>query len=94
MPSKKKDKTSVRAQGAPSFKNNILPLFRQVDINHMRPMGVLLSDYTYMSTPANAQNVYSYLTGDSQPQMPIGGPYWTPAQLQLFNSWMTTGYQP
>ena len=94
MPSKKKTKAVARAQGSPSFKNDILPLFRQVDINHMRPMGVLLSDYPYMSTPANAQSVYSYLTGGSQPQMPIGGPYRTPAQLQLFNSWMTSGYNP
>jgi hypothetical protein len=94
MPSKKKDKAPVRTKGSPSFKKNILPLFRKVDIAHMRPMGVLLSDYRYMSTPANAQSVYSYLAGDSQPRMPIGGPFWTPAQLQLFNNWMTAGYQP
>lgn len=93
MPSKKKDKASVRAQGAPSFKNDILPLFRQVDINHMRPMGVLLSDYAYMSTPANAQNVLHHLTG-SPPAMPPGGPYWSAPQLQLFQNWMRTGYQP
>lgn len=94
MPSKKKSKASARGQASPSFKNDILPLFRAVDINHMKPMGVLLNNYPYMSTPANAQNVYSYLTGDSQPQMPIGGPFWTAAQLALFNSWMTSGYNP
>ena len=82
------------AQNAPSFQNDILPLFRQVDISHMKPMGVLLDKYTYMSTPANAQNVYNYLTGDSKPQMPMGGPFWTTAQLQLFQNWMTGGYQP
>jgi len=69
-------------------------MFRKVDINHMQPMGVLLDDYAYMSTPPNAQNVYSYLTGNSQPQMPIGGPYWTAEQLAVFDRWMNTGYKP
>jgi hypothetical protein len=82
------------AQNAPSFQNDILPLFRQVDINHMKPMGVLLDQYTYMSTPANAQDVYNHLTGASTPRMPMGGPFWSEAQLQLFQNWMTGGYQP
>lgn len=93
MPYDKMPKTS-ESSAAPSFKNDILPLFRQIDINHMKPMSVLLDDYAYMSTPANAQSVYDYLTGTSQPQMPLGGPYWNETQLALFNSWMTTGYGP
>jgi hypothetical protein len=93
MPPDQNPKSSAQPP-APSFKNDILPMFRQVDIDHMRPMGVLLNDYTYMSTPANAHSVYSYLTGSSQPQMPIGGPYWTAAQLAVFDRWMTTGYKP
>jgi hypothetical protein len=94
MPSK--DESNPRNQAPPtvSFANDILPLFRQVDIQHMQPMGVNLSDYTYMSTPANAQAVYDHLTGTTPPKMPIGGPYWTTAQLQLFSTWMTTGYNP
>jgi hypothetical protein len=83
-----------QSQASPSFKNDILPLFRQIDIDHMKPMGVFLDEYTYMSMPAQAQSVYSYLTGDSQPRMPLGGPFWTAAQLALFNLWMTTGYGP
>jgi hypothetical protein len=93
MPSKKKDAPAL-SQGSPSLKKDILPLFRPVDISHMKPMGVLLNDYDYMSTPANAQGVYSYLTGDSQPQMPLNGPFWSQQQLQLFNNWMASGYQP
>jgi len=86
-----------------SFQNDILPLFRRIDINHMKPMGVLLDDYGYMSDPAgdstyadhaNARGVNCYLTGECQPQMPLGGPYWTPDQLQLFQQWMTDGFQP
>ena len=40
MPSDEEQKTSGQPQAAPSFKNDILPLFRQVDIAHMQPMGV------------------------------------------------------
>lgn len=87
---------------AVSFQSDVLPLFRQVDIDHMRPFGVLLDDYAYMSDPsaassgrdhAHARSVYDFLSGASQPQMPLGGTYWSPKQLQLFQRWMIDGYQ-
>jgi hypothetical protein len=79
------------SSGAPpvSFKHDILPLFRAQDIACMAGMGVLLDDYGYMSQPSNAQSVYDHLTGTAQPQMPLGGPYWTAEQLALFHRWMT-----
>lgn len=76
-----------------SFERDIKPLFRPIDIEHMEPMGVLLDDYAYMSDPANAQAVLDFLTGKSQPQMPIGGPYWDQKQLDLFSQWMSGGCQ-
>ena len=79
---------------AVSFQSDILPLFTQADISHMQGMGVNLNEYSYMSNPTNAAAVYSTLTGNTQPQMPLGGPYWSAAQLQLFQQWMTDGYQP
>jgi hypothetical protein len=88
---------------AVSFSGDILPLFRPVDIDHMKRRRVFLDDYAYMSDPAgndtypdhaHARNVYCYLTGDCTPQMPPGGPFWSPAQLELFNQWMTDGFQP
>jgi hypothetical protein len=90
---------------AVSFATNILPLFRPIDIQHMKPHGVILDDYTYMSDAtaddtypdhANARNVLAYLSpnGSTPPAMPPGGPYWSTAQLQLFNQWMTDGFQP
>jgi hypothetical protein len=78
-------------KGVISFARDIQPLFRPVDIQHMSPMGVLLDDYAYMSDAQNAQAVYEYLTGERQPQMPPGGPYWGEAQLQLFSDWMSGG---
>jgi hypothetical protein len=84
-----------------SFAQEIAPLFRPGDVSCMARLGVSLSDYTYMSDPggdgtyadhANARNVYARLTGTTLPQMPMGGPYWPSAQLQLFDQWMTDGF--
>jgi hypothetical protein len=77
-----------------SFAQDIRPLFRPVDVQHMAPMGVMLDDSVYMSDPQNAQVAYEYLNGERQPQMPPGGPYWTQEQLQLFSEWMAGGRQP
>ena len=81
-----------------SFATDIRPLFRVEDIDHMKPMGILLDDYTYMSNSANnhrnAQSVYDSLTGKTKPRMPMDGPYWAPDKLDLFQKWMKDGYQP
>ena len=80
-----------------SFATDILPLFRHVDIVHMKPYGVLLDDYDYMSNAdndhQNAQNVADFLTGREQPQMPPGAP-WPAEQLAKYAQWMADGYQP
>jgi hypothetical protein len=77
-----------------SFAKDIKPLFRAVDIQHMKPHGVFLDDYAYMSDATdnhgNAQGVYDQLSSQS---MPPGGPFWTTAQLTLFSNWMQGGYQ-
>jgi len=88
---------------AVSFASNVRPLFNQKDIDCMKPMGVLLDDYAYMSDSAggsefpdheNAREVYARLTGADQPRMPMGGPYWSHDQLDTFNQWMTDGFLP
>ena len=82
-------------QPAVSFARDIKPLFRPIDIQHMKPHGVMLDDYTYMSDAsnvhANAQVVFDQLSSQS---MPPGGPFWTPDQLALFTAWMQGGYHP
>jgi hypothetical protein len=79
-----------------SFAAYIVPLFRAIDIAHMKSFGVKLDDYTYMSNPDNADNVLATLTpnGSDPPSMPPGGPYWSAAQLALFVQWQKDGYQP
>jgi hypothetical protein len=77
-----------------SFARDILPLFTRTDIEHMSAMGVLLHRHNWMSQPSNARNVYHYLTGESKPQMPLGGPYWSQERLDLFKRWMDEGFAP
>ena len=79
-----------------SFSADIKPLFRPVDISHMKRFGVELDSYTYMSTPDNANKVLATLSphDGEPPTMPPGGPYWTADQLALFAHWQSGGYQP
>jgi hypothetical protein len=79
------------AGGKTSFAKDILPLFRAIDIQHMRPRGVSLDDAAFMQVPANAQRVLDTLTSQS---MPPGGPFWPPEQLALFQKWIDEGLQP
>jgi hypothetical protein len=82
------------SEGATSFARDIKPLFRQIDLDHMGRMGVKLDDYEWMSNTANAQNVYDFVAGTKQPKMPIGGPFWSQEQLDLFARWMKNGCPP
>jgi hypothetical protein len=77
-----------------SFERDIRPLFRDVDIDHMEGMGVLLSDHAWMSDPENAKRVYDFLSGDEKPRMPPAGPFWTEEQLKKLADWMKGGYLP
>jgi hypothetical protein len=79
-----------------SFARDIKPLFRAVDILHMKRYKITLDDYTFMSNPDHANNVLRILSphGDDPPSMPPGGPYWTEDQLALFAQWQKDGYQP
>jgi hypothetical protein len=77
-----------------SFSKEIKPLFRKIDIDHMKVHSIHLDDYHYMSDAtndyANAQAVEDSLSNQS---MPPGGPYWTKEQLALFAKWRSDGYQ-
>ena len=90
MPTKTPAKKSVPV----SFKKNIKPLFTATDVAHMKPMGVLLHTYSYMSDPsgshAHANAVKSQVQSGA---MPPGSP-WPPSKVNLFIKWMTDGYKP
>ncbi len=78
-----------------SFERDIRPLFRQIDVDHMKKHHVLLDDYAYMSDSSNdhgnAQAVEHTLTSQS---MPPGGPYWSKEQLILYRQWGSDGFLP
>jgi hypothetical protein len=71
-----------------SFAKDIRPLFREDDIECMKPMGVELDDPKWMSVPANAQSVYGTLADGS---MPPGEP-WPADRVALFKAWMDAGF--
>jgi hypothetical protein len=84
-----------------SFQEDVRPLFRPDDLDCMSGIGVSLDDFTYMSNSAgndifpdhaNARNVLAHLTGVARPRMPMGGPYWTDAQITTFQQWMDDGF--
>ena len=78
-----------------SFSKDIKPLFRPIDIDHMKDYGVSLDDYQYMSDPAdNHANAQAVLDRLSNKTMPPGGPYWSATQLALYAKWQSDGYQP
>ena len=77
-----------------SFEKDIRPLFTEADVDHMEGFGVMLADHAWMSDPENAKRCYDFLTGDEEPRMPPGGPYWSDEQLKKFADWMAGGYKP
>ena len=71
-----------------SFARDVRPLFRSVDIEHMKRMDILLDDYKYMSDATNQYENAQRVTGKTEPRMPPNGPYWTKDNLDLFENWM------
>ena len=91
-----KEQSKHEAAPKVSFARDIRPLFRAVDISHMKAHGVNLDAYTFMSDEDNANKVLGALSaheGDP-PAMPPGGPYWSADQLALFAQWQNDGYKP
>lgn len=69
------------------FATDIRPLFREEDIDCMRPFGVELDDPAWMCVPGNAQSVYDCVANGS---MPPGEP-WPADRVAVFKSWMDAG---
>jgi len=72
----KKEQSKPKKAPKISFARDIRPLFRAVDISHMKAHGVNLDDYTFMSDPDNANKVLGALSPHESdpPPMPPGGP--------------------
>jgi hypothetical protein len=70
-----------------NFGKDIRPLFRDEDIECMKPMGIDLDDPAWMCIAANAQLVYGTLSDGT---MPPDEP-WTADRVSLFKTWMDAG---
>jgi hypothetical protein len=79
---------------AVSFSSDILPMFTEMDIDHMKRFRVLLDDYSYMSDSTKAHAVYETVSAGSMPPSRSGEPPWSPSKVALFQQWMEGGYQP
>ncbi len=82
-----------------SFATDILPLFKPGDIGCMAPRGVLIASADWMCDPAarngypdhgNARRVYSALARGVMPP----NRRWPQDWLDIFQSWMTDGFNP
>jgi hypothetical protein len=73
--------------GAPSFENDIRPLFRDKDRDRME---FAFDLWSYQDVKENAPLILERLQdGD----MPCDGP-WAPEQVSLFRSWVEGGTAP
>lgn len=69
----------------------------------MKPFGVDLDSFEYMSNPAgtpahpnygNARDVLDRIDGSVLPRMPKGAPPWTDSQIKLLRDWIDEGCLP
>ena len=88
---------------ATSFAADVSPLFLPLDTHCMKPQGVHLKDYGYMSDAAgdgdypdhaNARHVLARVKGDETPRMPLGAPDWSVAKIGILQNWITDGFPP
>ena len=77
-----------------SFKSDVLPLFTDVDIEHMTDKGVPLDDHSYMSQPSNADRVYAAVSNGWMPPSGSGEQAWSQEKVELFKAWIDGGCQP
>jgi hypothetical protein len=77
---------------AVSFAQDIRPLFTDMDIAHMKELGVALDDFDYMRDPAHAQKVLNAVSSGGMPPKRSGEPSWSPGNVQLFRDWIAGGY--
>lgn len=82
----------------PTFYEDILPLFRDMDIECMRGIDppVLLANYDWWTETADSGASYpnfesAYEAVDSG-YMPLGGPRWDPESVQLLADWKAAGF--
>ncbi len=72
----------------PKFSMDIRPLFRDSDVEAMKPNGIDLSSYA--NVKERALDIYAAV---SEKAMPCDGP-WSEEKVEKFKDWIDEGMQP
>ena len=76
---------------ATSFRLHIRPLFRDLDIEHMLPIGIDLGSYEQVRD--RSARVFGALQGKTMPPANADGP-WPDEWIALFSRWIDEGSAP
>jgi hypothetical protein len=79
------------AEGTLSFAADIRPMFTDLDVDHMQPLGIDLSDRAGVEASADA--IYAVVSNGSMPP-PGSGQRWSPEMCARFKQWQTQGCPP
>lgn len=71
-----------------SFAGDIRPMFTEIDVDHMQPLGIDLSDRD--DVERNADAIYSAVSQGSMPPS-NSGERWTPEMCARFKQWQSQG---
>jgi hypothetical protein len=78
--------------GAFSFAKDIRPMFTDVDVAHMKPAGIDLSNKADVETHAEA--IYRTVSEGEMPPPSSGEARWSPEMCERFKQWQSQGCPP
>ena len=79
-------------QAALSFSKDVRPLFTDMDVEHMKPAGIDLSNRD--SVAAHADAIYHTVSTGSMPPSSSGEARWSAAACDTFKRWQAQGCPP
>lgn len=75
-----------------TFANDIRPMFTDMDVAHMKPAGIDLSDAASVKLHADA--IYRTVSTGSMPPQSSGEARWTAQMCETFKQWQQQGCPP
>jgi hypothetical protein len=75
-----------------SFAKDIRPMFTDLDVEHMKPLGADLSDWN--DVKAHVDSIYEAVTSGAMPPKASGEARWTPEMCDRFKRWKDEGCPP
>jgi hypothetical protein len=75
-----------------SFAKDIRPMFTDMDVAHMKPAGIDLSDLG--SVKAHADAIYQTVSSGTMPPPSSGETRWSAQMCETFKQWQSQGCPP